>query len=73
MYLWGKSITVCKFENISVTQILREINFGEFKSSETAVFAILGALNFAKLVNCSLQKVKKIHKNQNSEPVKVLK
>ena len=30
----------------SVTQILREINFGELRSSKNAIFAILGALNF---------------------------
>ena len=33
--------TVSKFQNIFVIQILREINFGEFRSSENAVFAIL--------------------------------
>ena len=49
--------TVCKFEDFSVTQILREINFGDFKSSKTAIFAILGALNFVDLVNFGLQKV----------------
>ena len=41
----------------SVTQILREINFGESRSSKTAVFAIFGALNLVNLVNFSLQKV----------------
>ena len=30
-----------KFENFSVIQILREINFGESRSSKTAVFATL--------------------------------
>jgi len=32
--------TMWKFQDFSVTLILREINFGEFKSSKTAVFAI---------------------------------
>ena len=40
-----------------VTQILREINFGESRSSETAVFAIFRALNFVNLVNIRFQKV----------------
>ena len=50
--------TVCKFKDFSVTQILREINFGESESYKTAgVFAILGALNFVDLVNFSFLKV----------------
>ena len=35
------------------------MNFGESRSSKTAAFAILGALNFVNLVNFSLQKWKK--------------
>ena len=50
------SFTVWKFHDFSVTQILREINFGESRSSENAVFAIHWAQN---LVNFSLQKVQK--------------
>ena len=34
--------TVWKIDNFSVTQILREIIFGESRRSKTAVFAILG-------------------------------
>ena len=34
-----------KFQDFSVTQISLEINFGEARSSKTAVFAIFGALN----------------------------
>ena len=48
-----------KFENFSVIQILREINFGESRSSKTAVFAIFGAVTFVDLLNCSIQKVQK--------------
>ena len=51
-----------KFQDISVTQILREIIFGESRSSKTAVFVILGPLNFVDLVNLSLQKVQKFIK-----------
>ena len=38
------SRTVSKIQDLSVTQILREIKFGEFTSSKNAVFAIFGAL-----------------------------
>ena len=43
-----------KFHDFSVTQILREINFGESRSAETAIFAIFAALNSVYLVNSSL-------------------
>ena len=33
---------VCRFQDFSVTHILREINFGEFRGYDTAVFAIFG-------------------------------
>ena len=50
-----------KFLGFSVTQILREINFKESRSSETAVYAILAAKNYPP------SRSAKIHKNQNSE------
>jgi len=37
---------VWKFQDFSVTQILREINFGDFKSAKYAVLSHLEALNF---------------------------
>ena len=40
---------VWKFQDFSVTQILREIKFGQFKSTKTVVFAILEALNLVDL------------------------
>ena len=46
-----------EIEEFSVTQILREINFGEIRSSKTAIVAIPGALNSVDLVNFNLQKV----------------
>ena len=64
--------TVWKFQNFSVTHILREINFGVSRSYKTAVFVIFGVLNFVDLVNFSLQKVQKFKKNYNSEPLNVL-
>ena len=65
--------TVWKSWLFFVIQILCEINFGESRSSETAVLAILGALYFANLIDFSLQKVQKFIKSQNSEPPNVLK
>ena len=45
-----------------MTQILREINFGDSISVKAAGFATLGAVNFVKLVNFNLQKVQKFTK-----------
>ena len=51
--------TVCKFQDFSVTQILREINFRQSKS-------VFFPLNFVNLVIFSLQKLEKlIDKNKN--------
>ena len=51
--------TVWKLQNFFVIQILREIKFGESRSSKTAILANFGALNFVGLVKFSLQKVQK--------------
>jgi len=40
---------IFKFHDYSVIQILVEMNFGDSKSSKSAVFAISGALNFVKI------------------------
>ena len=53
-----------KLEDFSVTQILREIKFGESRGPKTAIFAILGALNFVNLVNFIFQKVQKVIKSK---------
>ena len=45
-----------KFHNFSVTQILREINLGDSRSSKIAVLAILGALKMIILVNFKCKK-----------------
>ena len=50
-----------KIQDFSVTQILREINFEESRSSKSAVSAILGPSISPK-----------IHKSQNSVPANVL-
>ena len=67
----GTQHTVWKFQDFSVTQILREINFGESRSLKSAFLPFIGALNFVDLVIFSLNA--KIHKNQNSEPLNVSK
>ena len=64
-----------KFQDFYITQILRETNLEDSKSAKTDVFAILRAVDFVHLVNCNLQPSEsaKIHKNQNSEPLNVVK
>ena len=57
--IWKIRPNVWKFQGFSVIHILREINLGGSRSSKIAVFANLGALDFAHLVNISLQKVQK--------------
>ena len=51
-------------QDISVIQILREINFGVLRSSKTAVFDIIETLKMVNLVNFSLQNVQKVTKLQ---------
>ena len=67
------SIVWWEIQDFSVIQILREINFGESRSSKNALFAILGALYLVNQVNFSLQKVQNIHEIQHPEPPNVLK
>jgi len=66
-------IQVLEFQNFAVNQILRKISFLESRSFKTTFFAIVWALTFVNLVNLSLQKVQKFIKNQNSEPLNVIK
>ena len=56
---WVTSIqnTVLRLQDFAVIHISSEINFGESRSSKSAVFAIYGALNLADWVNFSLQNV----------------
>ena len=54
--------TVWKFRDFSVTWILREINLSGFKSSKTAVYANLGALNIVDLAYFRFQKAPKFMK-----------
>ena len=61
-----------EFQDFSVIQILREINFGESRSSKTANFCNFrdcGFFYFGKFQSSKLQKLE----NQNSEPLNMLK
>ena len=49
--------TVWKFHALSITQILREINFGESGSPKTAFLLFFKDPNFVDLVNFSFLKV----------------
>ena len=73
MYVLLYVCTVRKLQGFSVIQNLRETNTGGTRSSKTAVFAILGALNLIDLVDFYHSKCAKIHEDQNSEPLNVLK
>ena len=42
----GLSGTVWNFQDFSLIQILREINFGQSRSSKDAIFVILGGSEF---------------------------
>ena len=42
----GQFNTVWKFQNFSITQILREINFRDFRSAKSAILPLLETLNF---------------------------
>ena len=43
---FSKGSTVWKFHDFSITQILREINYGDYRSANSAVLTHLGALIF---------------------------
>ena len=51
------------FQDFTAIQILCEINFGDSRSSKTAVFATFRALKFVNLVHFNLQKVHNIIKS----------
>ena len=57
-----------KFQPFSVIQILREINFWNFRSSKSAISSILEALYCVTLVNCSFQKVQTFIKIKIESP-----
>ena len=56
------SLHSVKISGFFYSQILREINFEDSRGAKTAIFAILGTVNFVNLVNFNLQKVQKLVK-----------
>ena len=61
-------LTLWKFQDISITQILREINFEDSRSAKSNIFAILGALTFVNVVDFSLQNVQIFRRLKNQNP-----
>ena len=59
--------TVWKFHDFSITQILREINFGEFRSAKSAIWTDLEALNFDFYAFLHILEAKFLPNWQNSE------
>ena len=43
---WECNCTMRKFQDLSDTQVLREINFGHFEAPKTAILTKIAALNF---------------------------
>ena len=62
-----------KFHDFSVTQILREIIVGESRSSKTGVLCSFRGSEFCYFGKFQPSKSAKIHKNQYSEPLSLLK
>jgi len=62
-----------RFQIFSVSKILREINFGELKSSKTAIFCNFKGSEFSLFGTFHPTKSANIHENQNAEPLSVLK
>ena len=58
-------MTVCKFQDFSVAQILREIKFGEDKSCKTAIFCQFRGTEFWLFGKFQPLKSAKIHETQN--------
>ena len=61
-FSFDSSVVIKRF---SVTQILREINLGESRSSKTAVFAIFWGSEFCSLGGFQPTKIAKIHEKSN--------
>ena len=54
-------ITMWKFKDFSTTQILREINFEDFRSAKSAILTHLEALNFCTFLRAEIYQIDKIH------------
>jgi len=67
---------VWKFQDFCITEILREINFVDSRSAKTADFPFLKikkGCEFWSFGTFQPSKNAIIHKNQNSEPLNVVK
>ena len=62
-----------KIQEFSVIQILREINFGDSRSAETAFFGNFKGSDFSNFGKFQPSKSAKIHKKHNLEPQNALK
>ena len=64
--------TVWTFQDFPIIQILREINFGEFKVIKVVILTLSEALNFDFWDISAIQNLKN-PQNQNSAPLKIVK
>ena len=66
LYFHTVFYTLWKYHAFSISSILREINFGDFRIAKSAIFAILEALNFDFQIFLHFLKAKnyKIYQNQ---------
>ena len=61
-----------KFQNFSITHILREINFEESRTSKRFFFCNFESSEFCQFGEFQHLKSAKIHENQNQELINVL-
>ena len=67
---WKHSVEISRF---FILQFFREINFGQFRSCKTTVFAILRALNLANLVISAFKSCKNSYKSKYRASLNVFK
>ena len=63
---WAPQYTMWKFHDFPITQILREINFGDCRSAKSAILTYLEALNldfdeFLHFLKVEIYQMNKIH------------
>ena len=61
-----------KFHDFSITQILREINFGDFRRAKSAIITLLEALNFSfyeflRFLKAAIDQINKIQGPKNGK------
>ena len=70
---YSMTSTVWKFQDFSGTQILCEINFGNFEVPKTTLLTIWATLNFVFWGTFGIFKCENFSRNQESKPPKLLK